>query len=422
MSSAITPVCDFVQNKALRIAGHHWRYCLFFAQIWIRYKENMSTNNQIFPAIACNLDSDILSAALPLLESEKVAALEWSFDALFKHSQIPDWFCELLAIYSSHNRLVGHGVFFSLFSGKWLPEQTEWLTQLKKISTEFSFDHITEHFGFMTGKDFHKGAPIGIPYTPTTLSLGIDRLKRIQDACQCPVGLENLAFAYTLDEVKIHGHFLEKLINPVNGFIILDLHNIYCQLCNFDISFEELIGFYPLDKVREIHISGGSWAETSSKPQQKIRRDTHDEAVPNEVFGLLKQTLGKCKNLKYVVLEQIGAGLKSLESQELFRQDFEQLYQIVQDYNKHTHAPHKKANFYPSGNTVVIEGTPPEDADLYEQQKQLSDILENAPNYKEAVQRLHASDLRQSAWKVEQWPSEMIETAIAIAQKWKNGF
>lgn len=384
----------------------------------------MNIENEIYSAIACNLDADILSAALPLLESEKVAAIEWSFDTLFKHTQIPDWFRELLTVYGSHNRLVGHGVFFSLFSGKWLPEQAEWLVQLKKITAEFSFDHITEHFGFMTGKDFHKGAPIGIPYTPVTLSLGVDRLRRIQDACQCPVGLENLAFAYTLDEVKIHGHFLEKLITPVNGFIILDLHNIYCQMCNFGISYEEIIDLYPLDRVREIHISGGSWAETSSRPQQKIRRDTHDEAVPDEVFELLKRTFDKCLNLKYVVLEQIGAGLKSQESRDLFRQDFEQLHRLVQANNKkYARLPNKKMSFsYLPDNAAIIDNFPPENADLYEQQRQLTDILENSPNYSEATQRLYASALGQSAWNVELWPPEMIETAMAIAQKWKNGF
>ena len=178
---------------------------------------------KILSSVACNLDTHILQATLPLFAAEKVEAIEWSFDTLYNVRNIPDWFVELLREFSKANRLIGHGVFFSLFSGKWVPEQDRWLAHLKKASSEFQFDHITEHFGFMTGENFHKGAPISIPFTKTTLELGIDRLKRIYEACNCPVGLENLAFAYSMDEVKKHGEFLTQLVEPINGFIILDI-------------------------------------------------------------------------------------------------------------------------------------------------------------------------------------------------------
>jgi hypothetical protein len=47
--------------------------------------------------------------------------------------------------------------------------------------------------------------------------------------------LENLALSFSVDDVKHQGEFLEKLVEPVNGFLILDLHNLYCQSHNFDI-------------------------------------------------------------------------------------------------------------------------------------------------------------------------------------------
>ncbi|MEJ7586436.1 MAG: DUF692 family multinuclear iron-containing protein [Ferruginibacter sp.] len=157
---------------------------------------------KILSSISCNLDENILSAAIPLFEAEKVTAIEWSFDTLYKFGAIPEWFNELLTTFGSENRLVGHGVYFSLFSGKWSKEQQDWLIHLEKVSTSFHFDHISEHFGFMTGQNFHHGAPLPIPFTPVTLAIGQDRLKRIYQACKCPVGLENLAFSYSLDEVK----------------------------------------------------------------------------------------------------------------------------------------------------------------------------------------------------------------------------
>ena len=168
---------------------------------------------KIFSSISCNLDENILSAALPLFEAEKVEAIEWSFDTLFKFRNIPDWFIELLKAFGNENRLIGHGVYYSLFSGAWSKEQQAWLKHLEKVSAAFKFDHISEHFGFMTGEDFHHGAPISIPFTPATLAIGRDRLKRMYYSCKCPVGLENLAFSYSMEEVKKHGEFLDQLVD-----------------------------------------------------------------------------------------------------------------------------------------------------------------------------------------------------------------
>ncbi|PHN07644.1 multinuclear nonheme iron-dependent oxidase [Flavilitoribacter nigricans] len=374
---------------------------------------------KIYSSIACNLDNHLLSAALPLFAEESVEAIEWSFDTLYKQRNIPDWFIELLTAFGQENRLVGHGVYFSLFSGKWTPEQEAWLQQLEKVSGHFQFDHISEHFGFMTGANFHAGAPIGIPFTRRTLQLGQDRLQRIFQACRCPVGLENLAFAYSLDEVKAHGQFLDELLEPVNGFIILDLHNLYCQLQNFTIPFEALLELYPLHRVREIHISGGSWEDSALHPRQKIRRDTHDDAVPDEVFQMLSAVVPRCPHLKFVVLEQLGIGLHTPASQEAFREDFRKLKRTVQSLS--TPPPETVANdFLPK--ELCPLGPAPEDLSLHRQQQQLSRILETAPDLSAAREELQSSDLAGSAWKVEEWEPAMLETAMQIAQKWKNGF
>ena len=388
---------------------------------WDNYANNsfQQLMAQVCASISFNLDQHIVAAALPLFESEKVAAIEWSFDTLYKVADIPTWFVELLQTFSKEKRLIGHGIYFSLFSGAWTKEQQNWLEHLSKVSRAFHFDHITEHFGFMTGENFHQGAPISIPFTTSTLSIGQDRLKRIYNACYCPVGIENLAFSYSIDEVKRHGDFLSKLVAPVNGFIILDLHNLYCQSKNFDIPVDEMLELYPLDLVREIHISGGSWEDSVVKPGFRIRRDTHDEAVPAEVFELLRMIMPRCSRLKYVVLEQLSMGLETQNKQERFRLDFEQMDDIIQQWNNINHFMDYNS-FLPL--QIEIAEQPPEDLLLKEQQKKLSGILETATSTEQALKLLRSSNLSGTEWSVEKWEPHMVETAIAIAQKWKNGF
>ena len=371
---------------------------------------------QRYAGVSCNLDQNLLSACLPLFQEEKVEAIEWSFDALYQIADIPEWFFQFLQTYAASRRLVGHGIYYSMFSGRFTNDQHQWLAKLRRISRDFSFDHVTEHFGFMTGKNFHQGAPIGIPFTPRTLLIGQDRLKRLHEACECAVGVENLAYAASPYEAGHHGHFLEKLVEPVNGFIILDLHNVYCQASNFNRDPKDLLKLYPLHCVREIHISGGSWQPSEEVPGKNIRRDTHDDAVPCEVFDLLSEAIPLCASLKYVMLEQLGSGLTGGGEQEQFRKDFQRMNDIVHA-TPVNHSPEN--DFLPAGD--IMTGEPVEDEILYRQQRMLSEVLENSASVKEATEKL-SEHLGDSIWQVEKWEPQMLETAMAIAKKWKRGF
>jgi hypothetical protein len=208
-------------------------------------------------------------------------------------------------------------------------------------------------------------------------------------------------------------------VDPVNGFIILDLHNIYCQLHNFDIGIDDLISLYPIHRVREIHVSGGSWEDSHIRPDKKIRRDTHDDAVPENVFQLVEYVIGKCPNLKYVVLEQFGTALDTIESRNGFQKDFLRLDAIVQQENRRN-IERSTPSFLPG--TLFPLNAPLEDQTLYAQQMELSEILQSATTYEHARQLLSSSRLANTEWEVEKWDACMLETAIAIARKWENGF
>jgi len=374
--------------------------------------------DKIYAGIALNLDTSILQAAFPLLQNGEIEAIEWSFDSIFHVQNIPEWFIDLIDNFSKNDRLVGHGVFFSLFSGKFSENQKQWLKNLTELSQKFNFNHITEHFGFMTGEDFHKGAPLSIPKNEQSLNLAKDRIFRIFDACKKPVGLENLAFAYNKQEVERHGVFLKEILQEINGFLILDLHNLYCNCKNFAITFDEILKTYPLEMVREVHISGGSWEQSSVEKNKTIRRDTHDDAVPDEVFGYLHKVIPLLPNLKFVILEQIGLHLKTKESKVKFQKDFLKMKEICKKQN--ALKPKANNNFLPVQH--ISKSKIFEDIQLYNQQNELSSILENALSFEDAKSKLNNSSLKNTDWQIEHWENSMLETAFNIAQKWRKGF
>jgi uncharacterized protein len=178
-----------------------------------------------------------------------------------------------------------------------------------------------------------------------------------------------------------------------------------------------LVELYPLHKVREIHISGGSWDTSNDDKGRKIRRDTHDAAVPEEVFQLLQKMIPQCPQVKYVVLEQLGTSLKSPESRMLFYKDFCRMEKIV---NMADMAG--KSDFIDPFLPATPLGLGPivEDEELHLQQLLLSSILEESPDYNEAIRRLQRSPLSNSTWNIENWDPAMVETAWKITQKWKS--
>ena len=341
-----------------------------------------------------------------------MAAVEWSFDALDRLPDLPDWFAELLTAYAGAGRLLGHGIYYSVCNADWTAEQAAWLERLTRWQQTFPLAHVTEHFGFLTGRDFHRGAPVAPPLNAATLRIGQDRLQRLQQACGRPVGLENLALAYCPDDVYRQGAFLAELLRPVNGFCLLDAHNLYCQAHNFGVDPVVLCNSYPLDRVREIHISGGSWEAHAQAPGGRVRRDTHDERVPEPVWAMLAFLLRRCPSLGFVTLEQLGPALGTPEQRAGFRADFQRLEELLSSETPQAEVQ----RFKPPAPTPL--GEPWRDAKLLREQRLLSSLLEQSPSASELHKRLATSDLRHSDWRVEDWAPHMLETARLVARKW----
>jgi uncharacterized protein (UPF0276 family) len=179
------------------------------------------------------MESNFFQATQPLFESGEVEILEWSFDMSWEVKAKPTWVEKLLKFYSKRDRLIGHGVSYSLLSAQAGERQTRWLELLQQECLNYRYRHISEHFGWMAAGDFYQSAPFPLPLSSETLQLGRASLKRLSDTANVPIGLENLAFAFGLQDVLQQGEFIAQLLEPVNGFLVLDLHNLYCQLHNF---------------------------------------------------------------------------------------------------------------------------------------------------------------------------------------------
>lgn len=268
------------------------------------------------------LEEEYRAAAYPLLDAGEVDILEWSFDTCWGEAAVPEWAEGLIDFYSRKDRLLGHGVYFPLFAVDWKKPHRRWMMLLGRELKKHRYRRLSVHYGFMGAGSFVRSAPLPVPQTANSLQLGRKRLRRLAEVSKVPVGLENLAFAFGKAEVEGQGGFLDRLLEPVGGFLLLDLHNLYCQIRNFRESETALSAGYPLDRVREIHVSGGSW-------RKSIRRDTHDGPVPEEVFRLLVLALEKCPNADAVIFERLGDTLGTAAARRRFQSDYRRIRSIV---------------------------------------------------------------------------------------------
>lgn len=272
-------------------------------------------------------EDDYLLASDALFDSGDVDVIEWSFDMCWGKS-IPPRCIDWLTQYSSAGCLLGHGVSFSLLTARRTQRQTLWLEYLKKEVTQFNYQKISEHFGFMSTDTFTQGPPLSMPYIPALLDVGVKNLKEIQQIVKIPLGLENLGFAFSRNDVLEQGKFLSALLDAVDGFLLLDIHNVYCHMMNFNMSAEDVLNSLPLHRLKEIHISGGSFRSIDYGNKQ-IYCDSHDAAVPPAVFDLLEKYLPRLSGADAIIFERLGNTLFSQYEIDQFQDDFYTLKSIM---------------------------------------------------------------------------------------------
>ena len=243
-------------------------------------------------------------------------------------STVPRHCLQLLQQYSAANSLLGHGVSFSLLTARRTKRQELWLQYLQSEVSQFNYQKISEHFGFLTTDVFTQGSPLPMPFVPEMVKIGINNLQDIRHIARVPVGVENLGFAFGKQDVIDQGKFITAMLEAVDGFLLLDIHNVYCNMLNFDMSFDEVTQTLPLHRATEMHISGGSFRSIEHE-NMDIYCDSHDAAIPDDVFALLVKILPRFPYLETIIYERLGNTLLNQHDVEQFQNDFITLKSIL---------------------------------------------------------------------------------------------
>lgn len=277
------------------------------------------------PGLSIFGDAVYRIAARPLFDAGEVEAIEWTVNS-WMGGNPHDETAALLKTFGASGKLIGHGVFYPVLDAAADALRADWLAKLALDVKTHSYCGVSVHFGFSTGWQISEGAPLPVPYCEGALETGRDALKKLASVTPCKVGLENLALSFSAEEAGKQGQFLRELLAPVNGYLLLDLHNVYCQSVNFGVPLLDMVKTYPLELVEEIHCAGGAWSEHGGS---KVRRDTHDGRLPQEILDALPAVIKLCPRVKFVLFEKLPTSFENDGDAAHFREDYLRMARAV---------------------------------------------------------------------------------------------
>jgi uncharacterized protein (UPF0276 family) len=363
------------------------------------------------------VDPAFTHAVRPLFEDGLVQALEWDVDCMWGlgdgHRAPPAWAEDLLDAYAADGALYGHSVFQSPLGAAWQPRHAAWLDSFAIEVGRRPFRHITEHACFFTGGPFVLGPMLPAPPVDATVALGRERLYAMAAIAKCPIGLENLAGALGTADVVAQGALLDAMVAPIDGVLVLDVHNLYVVATNLGLDPIAVLDHFPLHRVRELHVAGGQRTRPTSGPRTLLL-DGHDGPVPEPVFPLVGEVLARCPAVEAVFLERRAQTLDHPDDVEQLRADYRRLVHTVEAF---TPLVGSIASPPPPATAPLATGVSRADLDAY--QGTLLTLLADAPSAAAVIAALGVTlapgPLRDYAAGFD-GPS--VELAAALTRRW----
>ncbi|MEZ5966404.1 MAG: DUF692 family protein [Planctomycetota bacterium] len=202
---------------------------------------------------------------------------------------------------------VGHAVCgsFGTADANDLPRQRAWQARIAEDHAAFHFLWLTDHLGAAMLDGRAVTLPIALPMTAAAAAVVRARLMALQEVVP-DTGIENSVFYFLLGDWRDEPAFLGDILSAPRTHLLLDLHNVHTMAQNLGVDPCDYLDRLDLARVIEIHLSGGSDSEPRWLPSGRVLRlDSHDHAVPEEVWRLYERTAPRCANLRGVTLERM---------------------------------------------------------------------------------------------------------------------
>jgi uncharacterized protein (UPF0276 family) len=206
-----------------------------------------------------------------------------------------------------HRPFIAHGTAFSLGSASPVDEarRQHWLDRIRADHAAFHFGWYTDHLGATALDGLAMALPLPLPMDDASASAVRRSLRALQSIVP-DVGVENNVAYVVLGDALDEPEFLNRTLDGPRMHLLLDLHNLHTMAENHGFDPGDYVARLDLSRVIEIHLSGGSYSAPEWLPSgRSLRLDSHDNAVPEDVWKLFGDIAPRCANLRAVTLERM---------------------------------------------------------------------------------------------------------------------
>jgi uncharacterized protein (UPF0276 family) len=192
--------------------------------------------------------------------------------------------------------LVPHGIELSI--GAEEEPDSHYIDGLAALVAEIQAPWFSDHLCF-TRAD---GIPLNILVPVLRTRENARRIGRKAASIQRWVGvpflLENVSTYLDIPAELTEAEFITEVLDHFDGGLLLDLTNVYNNSVNNHFDPMELIDQLPLERVVQLHLAGGTWAEG-------FLQDNHWADVHPPVWDMLRYVLPRT-SVKGMLIERDG--------------------------------------------------------------------------------------------------------------------
>lgn len=226
---------------------------------------------------------------------------------------------------------LAHGVGFSVGDAGEAdePRRQRWIARVAEDRATFAYRWYTDHLGVSSVDGEVTTLPLPLPPTRTAATVVRRRLRQMQRAVP-DVGVENnVGYLFPGDPLDEPALIAAVCAAP-RTHLLLDLHNVHTMALNFGFDPEEYLCRLPLERVIEVHLSGGSWSDGAWLPGgRSMRLDSHDAAIPDAVWLMLERTLPLCPNVQAITVERMEGTIATANDVGELRGELRQARRLV---------------------------------------------------------------------------------------------
>ena len=181
-----------------------------------------------------------------------------------------------------------HGVGLSI--GSMQPLDADHLARLKIVCDRYEPESFSEHLAWSTHDTTYLNDLLPLPYTESTLAQVCDHIDEVQTLLGRQMLLENPATYLLFEESTIEEtDFLSEVARRTGCGLLLDVNNVFVAATNHRLDPRDYLKRFPVQWVREIHLSGHS--ETTDDAGAPLLIDSHDTPVKDPVWDLYEELI-----------------------------------------------------------------------------------------------------------------------------------